>query len=78
MRLTVGIQQGWHWAMLGSYLSSDSWQSAAMAVWCRQTFGPPGNKFDDAEVRWRDQFYDGMVYFRDEADLAMFVLRWGN
>jgi hypothetical protein len=45
-----------------------------MVKWCYQTFGEPGDCKDND--RWEDSIWFGEIWFRDERDLAMFVLRW--
>lgn len=45
-----------------------------MSDWCHQTFGIAGNCED--RDRWEDQIWFGEVWFRDEKDLAIFLLRW--
>lgn len=44
-------------------------QIVAMKQWCRDSFGPPGD-------RWKDNIMYGEVCFKDRKDLALFVLRW--
>ena len=79
MRLETGTQDGWHWAMIGLSENMNGWEHANVAVWCRKTFGLPYSREEDnAQTRWRDQLYDGVVYFRDEADRTLFLMRWGN
>ena len=57
----------------------ESWEMAEISVWCRKTFGQPYTRdIPNDRVRWRDQIYDGMVYFRDEADRTLFLLRWNS
>lgn len=43
--------------------------------WCHTTFGQPGF-LQDSTARWADDIWYGEVYFRDNEDLMMFVLRW--
>lgn len=50
---------------------SATWDS--MISWCKTSFGPEG----DPERTLATWYYaGGCFYFRDEANLAMFVLRW--
>ena len=42
--------------------------------WCTKQFGPHPNQ-QDAWSRW-DHRYEGRIYFRDEKDYVLFVLRW--
>lgn len=37
--------------------------------WCYSTYGPPGERWEDA-IRW------GEVYFSDKKDLLLFSLKW--
>ncbi len=44
--------------------------------WCYQTFGPPGMNHLTHQIRWKDSIQYGEVYFSNQEDLTMFVLRW--
>jgi hypothetical protein len=46
--------------------------------WCFEAFGPPGFISNTHTIRWdRNNFGTDMSYtFRDESDVAMFMLRW--
>lgn len=58
------------------YQADYDWQHYDEVVaWCTQQFGPHP-KQQDAWSRW-DHRYEGRIYFRDEEDYLMFVLRWG-
>jgi len=74
MRLDPFRHLDWYGVFLP--LNPTTWDAAEIAVWCRQTYGMPGFNFDDIDMRWRDQLYDGAVYFRDESDMELFVLKW--
>lgn len=41
--------------------------------WCRDQFGIPN--ISDPTTRWI--YHNGRVWFKEEADMLMFVLRWG-
>jgi hypothetical protein len=43
-------------------------------TWCKEQFGPH-DKNPDAWSRW-DHKYEGRIYFRDEKDYVLFMLRW--
>ncbi len=45
-------------------------QISEMKEWCRDSYGDPGE-------RWQDQIIHGEVLFADRKDLVLFVLRWG-
>ena len=45
-----------------------------VVIWCIEHFGPPDRK-PDAWSRWRHAYFDQM-WFRDQADYILFVLRW--
>lgn len=74
MKFDVGQHNGWHHIMVESYELADSWKCAAMSAWGRETFGPP------SDSRWQDDLYGnyGTIYFRDEADRTLFLMRWGG
>lgn len=46
-----------------------------VSAWCRDTYGTPVKTLK-SPGRWRDRALDFRVYFRDEADRSLFVLRW--
>ena len=48
------------------------WQD--MESWCQRTFGPLGDVWTANPERY--YFNNRRVYFRSEADLALFLLRW--
>jgi hypothetical protein len=63
----------------------DDWHCAAFTIpkhyleiqkWCHETFGKPGYPQDVPQTRWRDDIYYGEIYFRDDRDLVLFMLRW--
>ena len=80
MKFVKSSHDGWHGVMLISYRDIDLWDAAMVASWCRQTFGIPNlrESTDIDRVRWRDQLYEGVLYFRDEQDQLMFLLKWGS
>ena len=43
--------------------------------WCKEQFGPEP-KFPDAWSRWQHR-YEHQIFFRDEKDYVLFLLRWG-
>lgn len=49
------------------------WQD--IVKWCTQTYGPDAGSTD---CRWycNDVVQGGKLWFRDEQDFTMFVLRW--
>lgn len=49
-----------------------------MLAWCRDTLGPPGRGWRDADARWFCDHRFDRFCFRDEADLAMFVLAFSG
>ena len=53
----------------GSALRSEQQLRLDMRAWCQQTFGK-----DD--TRWKDDITFGEVRFKDEMDLALFLLKW--
>jgi len=44
--------------------------------WCTDTYGPQGHTVDRWAARWEDNLGFGVVTFKQEADLTMFLLRW--
>ncbi len=44
--------------------------------WCYKTFGPPGMNHLTKQVRWKDSIQYGEVYFSNQEDQLMFVLKW--
>ncbi len=44
--------------------------------WCYKTFGPPGINHLTQQVRWKDSIRYGEVYFLNQEDRLMFILRW--
>ena len=46
--------------------------------WCKGQFGPASNatesKFEIFQPRWYQQFET--IYFRDEKDYLLYILRW--
>lgn len=54
----------------------NSYDYDSVRAWCTEQFGPHDKK-PDAWSRW-DHRYEGKIYFRDEKDYLMFVLRWGT
>lgn len=72
-------QEGWYGLdVAGQSVLHGNWEYANIAVWCRQTYGNPNMRENTKvdRVRWRDQLYDGILYFRDEVDRSMFILKW--
>jgi hypothetical protein len=62
-----------HWARLQTDdLWRDSNPSDEVMCWCRDTYGSEGPGLPND--RWCE--YRGKFWFRDEKDLAVFVLRW--
>ncbi len=49
---------------------------AEITKWCYQTFGAPGMNHLTKQIRWKDSIQYGEVYFRNQDDQLMFVLRW--
>lgn len=43
--------------------------------WCNATYGE-SCKTLKSPGRWRNRALDGRVYFRDEADVTAFLLKW--
>ena len=46
----------------------------AVREWCAEQFGPE-DKFPNAWSRWQHR-YEHQIFFRDEKDYVLFVLRW--
>lgn len=49
---------------------------AEIIRWCYRTFGPAGRPKGARETRWKDGIRFGEIYFKNQSDLAWFVLRW--
>jgi hypothetical protein len=47
----------------------------AVSDWCNATYGEDCKTLNSLG-RWRNRALDGRVYFRDQADLTVFLLRW--
>jgi len=47
-----------------------------IAKWCYNTFGEPGFIHNTQRTRWADDIHYGEIYFSNEEDLLMFILRW--
>lgn len=77
MKLEAFDHLSWFGVMVDNSLDTH-WDIAQMAVWCRKTYGLPNMRADSTidRVRWRDQLYDGILYFRDETDRTLFIMRW--
>jgi hypothetical protein len=49
--------------------------------WCIDTFGPApyyyGEEIEDSNFRWLDDLFYGEIYFRDNQDVTLFLLKWG-
>jgi hypothetical protein len=45
-----------------------------VSAWCTEMFGRPDSK-PDAWSRWRHEYVD-QIWFRDQADYILFVLKW--
>jgi len=43
-------------------------------TWCHRTYGPKGNAWYGGAERW--YVNNSRIWFRDEKDLTMFVMRW--
>jgi hypothetical protein len=70
--MKTGKAKGWlgeyHWVQLP--VTEDNKYSdlkTAPYDWCKEYFGSPGTRWFEK----KDQFY-----FKDEKDMAMFILRW--
>lgn len=42
--------------------------------WCKTTFGNPGDPWKPVSCRW--YYNNGKLWFRKDADLTAFVLKW--
>jgi hypothetical protein len=57
------------------YKAEFNWQDHnEILAWCTEQFGPRP-KVSDAWSRWYDNYHD-MIFFRDEKDYVLFMLRW--
>jgi hypothetical protein len=57
------------------YEAEFNWQDRnEILAWCTEQFGPRP-KVSDAWSRWYDNYHD-MIFFRDEKDYVLFMLRW--
>lgn len=45
-----------------------------METWCTDRFGKAGDVWDETSSRW--YLNAGTIWFRDEQDQTLFVLRW--
>lgn len=67
-------QQGWFVVDFHD-LGLTIWDREKVSEWCHGTYGTPVKTLK-SPGRWRDRALDFRVYFRDEADRSLFVLRW--
>lgn len=62
-----------NWDITGDWGGVDRWNS--MVEWCVNTFGPtPKDGVWTPGMKW--YVNNARFYFREEADMALFVLRW--
>jgi hypothetical protein len=57
---------------------TDRWELAEIAVWCRQTFGLPQLDSNTMTERWIDRLHLSTIWFRDEADRSLFIMKWSS
>ena len=65
----------WYTVDIGRGVWKLSQEYNKIIEWCTEQFGPHPNRHD-AWSRWWVGV--GTMYFRDEKDYVMFLLRWGN
>ena len=57
--------------------NADTKKLTEIKEWCYNTYGASRNTiYGDSENRWSDYIKYGEVYFYDERDLAIFLLKW--
>ena len=68
-------QQGWFVVSFHDQLLTIK-DRTDVSDWCHKTYGKPCKSLKTLG-RWRDRTLDFYVYFHDEADRSLFVLKWG-
>jgi hypothetical protein len=57
---------------------TNSWELAEIAVWCRQTFGLPQLDPNTMTQRWVDGLFNSTLFFQNEADRNLFIMKWSS
>lgn len=63
---------GWYVAAFKTSIE----QQKEITRWCYRTFGPAGRPKGATETRWKNSIRFGEIHFKNQKDLAWFVLRW--
>ena len=64
--------QGYYCAAWGSNVTNNE-----VSKWCHEIFGSPGINQITYNDRWVDSIVFSEVFFKSEADLLLFKLKWG-
>lgn len=68
----------WH-CQHGIYVDQVKWPEIhAILKWCQETFGPQGLDNFTYSVRWTIHGQGEAIFFRDESDRTLFLMKWGG
>ena len=79
MKFTIE-ETRWHECWYSAVSCLDGWYDLGpsqwnnLLTWCYESFGPRGDAWSAKSHRWYAN--SGKLFFRDDADLTAFLLKW--